>query len=487
MQEKKRLKRGIVLDDFSHLVKSQKNLENYMKKIFIFLSFICLSLLPNFSKAAPLSTQALLQKLIQFDTSNPPGNELKLAQWIQQYLAQFDIPSEIIESEPGRGNLIARLPGKNSEESLALLGHLDVVPADPKEWSVDPFAGKIEGQILYGRGSLDMKSLVVFEIASFIKLKQEKVPLKGDVILILVADEEAGGAKGAQFLTEKYWDKVRAKYVFNEGSVGLRKAPRNLYPVQVAEKGVAWMKLTARGPSGHGSVPRADNAVLRLIRGLNLLTQKPQPIFRTTIVEEFLRRASEGSSGFTAFLMRHFFTWPIRDIATREVGDALRGDKHLNAMIRNTLTPTMLQAGYKVNVIPSEATAFVDARILPGFTPEGFREWVENQVKSLNIHAELITQSTPNESNFHTPFFNAIEKAIHQEDPSAIVAPYISAGATDSRFFRAKGAIAYGIIPFTLTPEELETFHGKDERVRLEELARGEKIFWNLLLEMQRE
>ncbi len=460
-----------------------------MKKLFILLSIFCFFLLISYPTQSQelLNTTELLQKLIQVDTSNPPGNEIKLAQWIQQYLAKFGIPSEIIESETGRGNLIARLPGKDPEETLALLGHLDVVPADPKEWTMDPFAGTIDGNTLYGRGSLDMKSLVAFEIQSFIRLKQENIPLKGDVLLILVADEEAGGAKGAQFLTDKHWDKIRAKYVFNEGSVGLRKAGHNLYPIQTAEKGVAWMKLTAHGPSGHGSVPRSDNAVLRLIHGLNFLTQKPQPIYRTAIVEEFLNRASAGVTGYKAFLMRHFFTWPIRDIASQEVGNALRGDKPLNAMIRNTLTPTMLQAGYKINVIPSEATAFVDARILPGFTPEKFRQWVEEQVKTYNIKAELITQSMPNESNFNTPFFEAIEKAIHQEDPTAIIAPYISAGATDSRFFRAKGAIAYGIIPFTLTPEELETFHGKDERVRLEELVRGEKIFWNILMLVQKE
>jgi acetylornithine deacetylase/succinyl-diaminopimelate desuccinylase-like protein len=433
----------------------------------------------------PLSSVELLQQMIRFDTSNPPGNEKPLAQFIQNYLAKFKITSEIIESAPGRANLIARLKGNGTQEPFAMLGHLDVVPADPKEWDHPPFEGKIEGDFLYGRGSLDMKGLVALEINTLIRLQQEKFPLAGDVLLILVADEEAGGKYGAEFLTQNYWEKVKARYVINEGSIGVARAEKNLYPIQVAEKGVAWMKLTAEGASGHGSVPSPQNAVLHLINALHRIVEKDQPIQQTEVVEEFLNQISQGTSFPRSWLMRHFFHWPIAQVASRWIGPQIRGEKALNAMIRNTISPTMLQAGYKINVIPSEATAFIDTRILPGQTPEDFRRKLEMIVHDPALRIELVTQSLPNESPFHTPYFQTMKKAILAADPQGIVAPYLSPGGTDSRFFRAKGAICYGLIPFVMNREEIEHVHGKNEGVRISELPRGEKILYHIVTMME--
>ncbi|MCE9626172.1 MAG: M20/M25/M40 family metallo-hydrolase [Deltaproteobacteria bacterium] len=439
------------------------------------------------AEEVPLSTLDLLKKLISIDTTNPPGNEIAAAEFVKNYLAGFGIAAEIFESAPGRANLVARISGSGKREPLLLLGHLDVVPADPKEWKYPPFEATVEGDYLYGRGAIDMKSLVALEIQTFIRLKREAAKLEGDVILALVADEEAGGKMGAGFLVDQHWDQVKAKYVFNEGSIGFNRKGMHLYPIQVAEKGVAWMRLTAHGTSGHGSMPSRDNATVKLIRALNRLAKQRQPLEKTAIAQEFLTRLSEQFSFPRSFFMRHLFDWPISPIAVRFFGGTLEKEKILNAMLRNTVVPTVLKAGNKTNVIPAEAVAEIDCRLLPGETPEAFREKIRDRLDDPDISIDWIQENPASESDFHTPFFDAIEGALRKNDPQAVVVPLLSPGATDNRFFRAKGAIAYGIIPVMIQPEDLEGLHGKNERVPIPELQRGEKILWDIVLSLQTE
>ncbi len=458
-----------------------------MKKVFFFIfSFLLLSsahLAAESQKNLP--TLALLQQMIRINTTNPPGNEIQLAQWIQAYLSQFQIPSEIIESAPGRASLIARLKGSGKKGTLALLGHLDVVPADPKEWDFLPFGAQIENGYLYGRGVLDMKGLVALEIAAFVKLKLEEFPLEGDVVLVLVADEEAGGTQGAKYLVEHHWDKIKAQYVFNEGSIANERGGRHFYPIQVAEKGVAWMKLSALGKSGHGSMPTQDNAVQRLIRAIHLLTQHPQPITPTPVVEQFTQGLAATESFPESFIMKHFFNWPIQKFFKSFIEEKLQKEKAFNAMLRNTITPTMLEAGYKVNVIPNLATGVIDVRVLPGSSPQKFRKVLEEKINDPHVKIELLQESLPNESPFQTDYFKTFERVILKNDPLAVILPYMSPGATDSRFFRAKGALAYGIIPFVIDTPDIESIHGKNERVKISEIERGEKILYDLLQSLQ--
>ncbi len=430
---------------------------------------------------------ALLEKLIAIDTTNPPGNELKAAEFVRDYLAREGIPSEILEPAPGRGNLIARLPGAGKAEPLLLLGHLDVVPADPKEWKSPPLQPRIEDGYLYGRGALDMKGLVALQIRTFVRLKREAVKLDGDVILALVADEEAGGKLGAGFLVDKHWDKVKAGYVFGEGSVGLARDGLHLYPIQVAEKGVAWMRLTARGASGHGSMPAADNAVAKLARAVDRIASWRQPIVETPIAARFLAGLAERFSFPKSFLMKHLFDWPIAPLTARFFGGSLEKEKILNAMLRNTATPTVLQAGSKTNVIPATAVAEIDARILPGETPETYVEKVRARVADPGIAIELIQANAANQSSFDTPYFAAVETSIRRHDPEAVVLPFVSPGATDNRFFRGKGTLAYGIIPFLIQPKDLAGLHGKNEAIPVAELERGEKVLWDLVISLQAE
>lgn len=429
-------------------------------------------------------TLRLLRNLIQIETSNPPGNETAAALFLRDLLAMEGIPSEIIESAPGRGNLIARLPGDGSKPAMILLGHLDVVPAEPSEWSVPPFSAEVRDGMIWGRGALDMKGMVAMEVTTILRLKRDHVPLAGDLILVLAADEEAGGKYGAEFLVQNHWDKIEAKYLFNEGSVGVRKMGLNLYPIQVAEKGVAWMKITAHGRSGHGSMPTGDNAVVLLTEAIHRLSTHPFPVEKTDAVAAFLDRLSPHLPFPKGWVARHFFHPLLGPLIQKMARHLLSEDRAIAAVLSHTISPTMLQAGYKANVIPSEASATIDARILPGETPEGFRKQVQKIIGE-NFDLELLMSSRPNRSDFRTDYFRAIEEAIRRQDPTAVTAPILSAGATDSRFFREKGVISYGIIPLLLTPEELEGLHGKDERIPVDGLEKGAQIIYDTVKKMQ--
>ena len=443
-----------------------------------------LLLLPSPSPAAePLPTLELVKKLIEIDTSNPPGKEKAAADFLRDYLASFGIDAEVLESAPGRGNLVARLRGSGEKPALLLLGHLDVVPAEAGDWQSPPFRPAVREGYLYGRGALDMKSLVALEVQAFIQAHREG-KLKGDLVLALTADEEAGGKFGAQFLIDRHWEKVRADFVLNEGSVGQDRDGMHLYPIQVAEKGVAWTRLKAKGSSGHGSMPAQDNAVAFLLTAMERLTAKAPPIRKTEISAEFLRRVAGHQSFPRSFLMRHLFSPPIRWLADTVFADKIASDKVLNAMLRDTLVPTVLQAGFKTNVIPSEAVGEIDARLLPGRSPEDFLAEIRKRLEGLPVEAELLQQNPPNASPFDTPFFRAFEKAIREADDQALVLPFISPGATDSRFFREKGIVAYGLIPLLLKPSDLAGLHGKDERIPVAELERGEKILHRVVQEM---
>lgn len=429
-------------------------------------------------------TLHLLQDLIQIDTSNPPGNETEATDFVKKRLAREGIDSEVIESTPGRGNLIARLKGDGSKPAMLLLGHLDVVPADSKEWDVPPFSGQIKDGLIWGRGALDMKSLDAMEIETFLRLNRDKTPLAGDVILALVADEEAGSAKGTEFLVNNHWDKVEAKYVLNEGSVGVIKNGLHIYAIQVAEKGIAWMQLTTHGTSGHGSMPIKDNAVVKLLKAMIKLARHRFPMRKTPVLEAFLERLSPHLPWYQRLGIRTLFAPVIGPIVQKIARPFIVKDKEINAILSDTLTPTMLNAGYKVNVIPAEASGSVDARVLPGETPETLREKVEKIVGD-GVDVSFISKSNPNESSFDTDYFRIIEEEIKKQDPEAITAPMISAGGTDSRFFREKGEIAYGVGPLLLTEDLLGGMHGKNERIPADQLDRGTEIIYNIVKRMQ--
>lgn len=421
----------------------------------------------------PPRVVTLLQELIRADTTNPPGNEIRGAEILSRYLAAIPrLRLELLSSAPGRANLIATLPGTGEAPPLILLGHLDVVPAESEQWSHPPFRGDIAEGYLWGRGAIDMKGMLAMETEAFRELAMAEERLPGDLLLVAVADEEAGGRFGAGWLLHNHSERFRGASVLNEGSIGIRKKEFDLLPIQIAEKGVCWLKLTASGEPGHGSMPHANNAVVKLARAMQTIGEYPFPYQETAIMKQFTQAIASFQPFPTSFLLRHLFSPligpPLRWLAGARIGS----DRALAAMLRHTATPTELAAGQKINVIPNQATGYVDARILPGMTAERFRDFLQGLVGD-EVRLEIITQSLPNESPTDTPLYQALTQVLEEHFPEAAIAPILSAGATDSRFFRAHGMPAYGLIPLLIPEADLAGLHGNDERVPVEQLSRG--------------
>src|ERR1041385_1435291 len=300
-----------------------------------------------------------LKRLLRIDTTNPPGNERVAADYLSQVLAREGIPHEILESEPSRASLVARLRGSGKKAPLLLNGHLDVVPVERDKWRYDPFTAEEHEGCIWGRGAVDMKNMVSMSLMTIVLLKRLGVRLERDVIFAAVADEEAGSRHGARFLVERHPELVRAEYVLNEiGGYTFYFGDAVFYPVQVAEKGICWFELTAEGTAGHGSMPRPDNAVVRIGRAIEALGRIRLPQHNTAVVEGFLRKLAERASfpqkQAILLLLEPRVSGTVLDLlARRDVGEAAA----MGAMLRNTASPTGLAAGKKINVIPSSARA----------------------------------------------------------------------------------------------------------------------------------
>ena len=430
---------------------------------------------------------SFLSELIRINTTNPPGNETNAANYIQQYLARDGFKSEIFESAPGRGSIVTRLKGTGEKPSLLLLGHLDVVAANPKEWSVPPFEGLVKDGYVYGRGAYDMKGFVAVEVFTLKLLKQNNIPLKGDIVLATTADEEAGGEQGAAWLLKNHKDKVWCPYVINEGGgLAIPQNGVNVYPIQTAEKGILWFRVKAKGTPGHGSMPNcADNAILRLNKVISKLDgYKPQTVYVPTLKEylaEVARINPALKAEFTELLNN-----PAR---SEEIIDAIaKKDKALAEEIRprtkTTITPTIIAGGVKENIIPSEAEAVFDCRVLPGQSVEEALATIKDLLKDVSLDKlsfEIIQIHDGNESTTHTPLYSAITDVLRELEPGCGVTPAMTTGGTDSHFFRETGSVAYGFHP--MRPDEpndlLEKrMHGIDERITIENLVWGTSVLY---------
>ncbi|MEM1589842.1 MAG: M20/M25/M40 family metallo-hydrolase [Candidatus Bathyarchaeia archaeon] len=433
---------------------------------------------------------ALLSDLIRINTTNPPGDETRAAKYLAETLKREGFICEVFESAPGRGNIITRLKGTGEKPNLLLLSHLDVVAANPKEWSVDPFSGLVKDGFVWGRGAVDMKSMTAMEVMVMKLLKRNRVKLKGDVILAATADEERGGEYGVGWLVHNHPEKVRADYVINEG--GGQAVPvngKNIFTIQTAEKGILWLRVKAKGRPGHGSVPGiADNAILRMGRVVDRLGSYRTEIVLTTTVKEFLAvMAEENKEAGEA--LRLLLQNPA---GADEILDTLaRRDKamaeELRAMLRMTVAPTIIQGGVKENIIPSECEAVFDCRILPGQTTEE----AFNRIKGLlvdigldKLEFEVIQANEPSESPTNTPLYRLMVETLKEFDPNCAVAPILLTGGTDSRFFRKMGAVCYGFQPaLSDLPygEILKMVHGVDERISINNLVFGTSVLYSVV------
>jgi len=428
-----------------------------------------------------------LSELIRIDTTNPPGKEINAAKYIQEYLARDGFQSEILESEPQRGSLITRLKGTGEKPNLLLLGHLDVVAANPTEWSVPPFNGLVKDGYVYGRGAYDMKGMVAIEVFTLKLLKQNKIPIKGDIVLAATADEERGGEKGAAWLLRNHKDKIWCPYVINEGGgLAIPQNGVNVYPIQTAEKGILWFKVKAKGIPGHGSMPNcADNAILRISKVIAELDRyKPQVTFVPTLKEYLTEIARINPT------LKDDFTKLLNNPAQSEqiIDEIAKKDKALAEEIRprtkTTITPTIISGGVKENIIPSEAEAVFDCRVLPGQSVEETLSTIKSLLQDIcfeKLSFEIIQKHDGNESTTHTPLYNSITSVLRELEPNCGITPTMTTGGTDSHFFRETGSIAYGFHP--MRPDEpidlLEKrMHGIDERITIENLVFGTSVLY---------
>jgi acetylornithine deacetylase/succinyl-diaminopimelate desuccinylase-like protein len=409
-----------------------------------------------------------LADLVKIDTQDPPGDESKVAHYIEGVLKSAGIESEILEPVPGRASIVARLKGNGKKRPLLIMGHEDVVPVDRAHWTVDPFAATERDGLLYGRGASDDKGMVAANLEVVLLLKRLNVPLDRDVIFLSEASEEMSSPAGMATIIDRYWEKIDCEFALNEGGGSLLENGRVKYfGVATAEKLPRGARLEAIGSSGHGSVPRVDNAVVHLAAAVAKAGTWDTPARLNETTRAFFERLATISPPEEA-------AW-YRNVLDNKVQEELKRKKpQYYSMVRTSVVPTILKAGYKSNVIPPTAEATLDIRALPDEDLPKFREMLSEvindpQVKVIAEDTNLSMPPAP-PSKLGTEMFAALERAQKEVSPEAITLPVMTTGATDSSFLRAKGVQAYGIgIP--KTEEENRGIHGNDERVEINQLG----------------
>jgi acetylornithine deacetylase/succinyl-diaminopimelate desuccinylase-like protein len=426
------------------------------------------------STAAQDEAVDLLGDLVRINTSNPTHPERPAAEWVATKLDEVGIASQVIEAAPGRASTIARIEGSDSSRAPLLIhGHLDVVPADANEWSVDPFAGEIRDGFLWGRGTVDMKDMDAMVLALVRDWARTGRKPPRDIVLAFVSDEEAGGRQGAHYLVDNHPDLFAdcSEAISEVGgfSVSLNDNAR-AYLIQTAEKGINWLRLKATGRPGHGSMVHDDNAVTRLAAAVSRIGAHEFPIVLTDTV----RATIEGLGSITG-----------QDLDPDNVDDWLPklgpAARMIGATIRNTANPTMLEAGYKTNVIPSRAEATIDARFLPG-QEEALLARIDELLGD-GVTREFIVQDIAVETGFDGALVDAMSAALRAEDSGAHPLPYLMSGGTDAKSFSTLGMRCFGFSPLLLPPDLdfMALFHGIDERVPVEGLKFGVRVLDRLL------
>jgi acetylornithine deacetylase/succinyl-diaminopimelate desuccinylase-like protein len=423
-------------------------------------------------------TVKLMGEYLRIDTSNPPGNELAAAEFFHQLFDQSGIPNTIYPCAPDRANIYAILKGDGTLRPLILLNHMDVVQADARSWRLPPFSGEILNGEMYGRGAQDMKDDGLLQAMVMLIAARQHLPLKRDLIFLGTADEEVNG-EGSAWMLEKHPELVReAEYLITEGGSNLITRRGTIHRVDVAEKAPFWLRLTASARGGHGSIPVPDSAPDRLVKALARVVDWQPPIRLLPSVEQFFR------------VMAQLEPEP-RASQFRDLREALRGrafaqsigrDEDFNYLLRNTVSLTVLHGSSQTNVIPDSAYAELDVRLLPGEDPQAFLAQLRTVLADDSIQVEPISRfKPPNSSSADTSLYRLIEQVVHQYDPQAIVLPALDSGYNESQMYRPLGITCYGFDTIEVTPEVEATQHAANERVPVEQLRRGVKMFYEVV------
>jgi len=418
---------------------------------------------------AYLSPVKLLSELIRLDTSNPPGNEEIAVHFIESLLTREGIKSLIVTPEPRRANILARIPGKRPGKPVVLLGHLDVVPANDEGWIEPPFSGAVRDGLIYGRGAIDMKSQVVCHLISFIMLYRSGMVPERDVIFLATADEEVSGKLGAEYMFQKVDDLSDASFVLSEGGFVMEEEGRLHARISVGEKQVCQFMIRATGRGGHGSMPHDDNANDKVVRAAHRIIDAQLPFKLTRIATRYLNGVLKGRK-----VARIQFSDLKEALLDQGFRRFIEGRPAYNALLKNTVTLTMLKAGDKINVIPMEATAYFDARIFPEVKHERFLRQMA-RIAGPDVQLTPIQKTFSVPSSFNTPYFTNIAKAVRGVTGPIPVLPDLTTGATDLRHFRARGVTAYGFFPIRLPAEEHMRMHSVNERLSVRSLEEGQE------------
>ena len=423
-----------------------------------------------------------MQQYLRVDTTNPPGNEMRGAQFFKKILDAEGIENQVFEYAPGRADLWAVLPhsAAQAKRPIILLNHMDVVTSDAAHWTVPPFSGEVVNGSMYGRGAQDMKEEGLAQLVVMVMLKREKVTLDRDVIFLAVSDEEAAGTGTDWFIANQRGLLRDAEFLINEGGENLLQNGKVRYVgVDVGEKTPLWLHITAHGRPGHGSRPIPESAPNRLIRALNRLIRYQPPLRVLPVVDEFFKTMAPYEPPERA----RMFADIRKAIQDKNVQQQVTADESINFLLRDTITVTMLGGSQQTNVIPPDAWANVDVRLLPGADPKEFLESIRRAVNDPNVTVEPESAEfrVANSSPTDTALYRAIREVTRAYFGSVPVAPRITSGYTENQRYRPLGIHAYGYSPYTATEEEGSTEHGNDERVRVEELQRAPKILYDVV------
>ncbi|MSO20215.1 MAG: M20/M25/M40 family metallo-hydrolase [Acidobacteria bacterium] len=444
--------------------------------------------LPDFAKARDEAVQRL-QELIRIDTSNPPGNETKVAEYLKAILDKEGIPSEIVALEPARGSLIARLKGNGKKKPLLLMAHTDVVGVERDKWRVDPFAGVIQDGYVYGRGATDDKDDVAAMLQAVLLLHRQKIPLDRDIIFLGAAGEEGGAPVGVLYLVGKHFPKIEAEFAINEGgTTDVRNGNVRYVAIQTAEKLPRGIRVVARGFPGHGSRPRMDNPVYRLAAAITRIAEYQPPMRLNETTRVFFQRMAGISSPEEARQFR-LLEDPVEGPKVQETFRRSTNLSHLtyNSMLRDSISPNIIKGGFRFNVIPGEAEARLDVRLLPGQTREDLMAQLKRVIDDPSVElipeddASPMAPSSP--SRLDEELFQALERAQKIVFPSAVTTPTMSTSATDSSHLRSRGIPVFGISP-PATDESREGVHGNNERVSVEGMGQYVEFIYRAVVDV---
>ena len=422
----------------------------------------------------------ILQRLIQFNTTNPPGHEAACVGYIRDLLNEAGVETTLLAKDPDRPNLIARLPGEGKAPPLLLYGHVDVVTTENQPWQQPPFEGKLIDGYVWGRGALDMKGGVAMMVAAFLRANAEGLRPPGDILLAIVSDEEAGGDFGAKFLVEEHAELFKGiKYAIGEfGGFTLTIGGKRFYPIMISEKQVCWMKATVRGLGGHGSMPEKGGASAKLARLLKALDENDLPIHVTPPAKMMVDAMASALGGPQSLILGQLANPALTDFVLKTLGS--RG-RTFYPLFRNTVSPTILHGSSKINVIPSEISVELDGRLLPGQTPDDMLHELRAIVGD-DVQLDLI-QFDPGPAEPDMSLFNKLADVLKESDPEGIPIPLLLSGVTDGRFFSQIGIQTYGYLPMTL-PEDFnfsQIIHAADERVPAAAIEFGAQVIYKAL------